>query len=863
MLQPFKALVYRAELIKKHHRRLDEKPEQDSNGRAADQTDGIPPSLQPELDGGSSGRNGGVTVLAAAESQGGRSEGALEKGPGEAAQEIPEQKPDPKAHFACLLEFIDDEIKRRMDYVRGGSCARVTYADLWLLFQPGDVIILKTVSQQAGLVLGTADSGHKAARPFRGGSLKAREEVDGFAIAYVVIEFDGSQLGPVNYKMDIPRFDGEKAIARLPCHPLAYSSIPDVQETLISRGKRFPGMVKVRHMHYSGPAYAADEGNPDYVDSQVVIDFEESFRHNPHWRPDIQNLVGADTSSLMSGVATTSAGARRCDDECCKNDFIFDDSWVEREQSTRYINSLMPQHRSQTPSLCIYPRSLDEIEASGTGFSDLEYLIMPSMACGFIMRSRKWGNTDTEAEVGKKPMVAERRENAFDQLVLPPGHKDMVKSLITQHFRDKESADAESNDIVRGKGKGLIILLHGAPGVGKTSTAECVAEYFDKPLFQITCGDLGVFAADVESALEKHFALASRWGCILLLDEADVFLSARSPTDQLRNSLVSVFLRTLEYYVGCLFLTTNRVGDFDEAFASRIHMSLYYPPLGLESTQRVFNLNLGRIEKRLERKQTKLEVDMVAIVSFIASYWHEYPQARWNGRQIRNGCQTALALAEFESNKAASPRVTKGSGLPPPTAVSLEVKHFQKVADAYLGFIEYLKDIYGVHADERAKENFLRASVRDPATLSKPASSMNPLLTRRGQYQHPHNSPWSEPTPATQHLGPQGRYSSGGYPTGPPSDYAAQGHASTPINPARGGYDSSGYSHHRSYDRQHQEQESQPYTTLSYQRHPESSRQHQPGLETPYPHYEPNVPPQDSTAPYERGWNPTPESLDK
>ena len=45
-----------------------------------------------------------------------------------------------------------------------------------------------------------------------------------------------------------------------------------------------------------------------------------------------------------------------------------------------------------------------------------------------------------------------RRENAFDQLVLPPGHKDMVKSLITQHFQDKESADAGSTDIVRGKG---------------------------------------------------------------------------------------------------------------------------------------------------------------------------------------------------------------------------------------------------------------------------------------------------------------------------------------------------------------------------------------------------------------------------
>jgi hypothetical protein len=47
------------------------------------------------------------------------------------------------------------------------------------------------------------------------------------------------------------------------------------------------------------------------------------------------------------------------------------------------------------------------------------------------------------------------RKTAFDRLVLPPGHTDMILSLITQHFRDKESARSHSDytDIVRGKGQ--------------------------------------------------------------------------------------------------------------------------------------------------------------------------------------------------------------------------------------------------------------------------------------------------------------------------------------------------------------------------------------------------------------------------
>lgn len=76
-------------------------------------------------------------------------------------------------------------------------------------------------------------------------------------------------------------------------------------------------------------------------------------------------------------------------------------------------------------------------------------------------------------------------------------------------------------DLVRGKGKGIIILLHGAPGVGKTSTAECVADLTERPLFPVTCGDIGETALEVQTNLDHNFQLAHKWGCVLLLDEAE------------------------------------------------------------------------------------------------------------------------------------------------------------------------------------------------------------------------------------------------------------------------------------------------------------------------------------------------------
>ncbi|KAJ7099777.1 hypothetical protein C8R44DRAFT_642185 [Mycena epipterygia] len=59
----------------------------------------------------------------------------------------------------------------------------------------------------------------------------------------------------------------------------------------------------------------------------------------------------------------------------------------------------------------------------------------------------------------------------------------------------------------------------------------------------------------------------------VLIDEADVFLEERGTASIERNAMVAVFLRQLEYFQRVLFLTTNRVKQFNPAFQSRIHLS--------------------------------------------------------------------------------------------------------------------------------------------------------------------------------------------------------------------------------------------------------------------------------------------------
>ena len=281
------------------------------------------------------------------------------------------------------------------------------------------------------------------------------------------------------------------------------------------------------------------------------------------------------------------------------------------------------------------------------------------------------------------------KDAGFNDLVIPDDFKKTVKALVKSHAIDSKVPNNHQVDLIRSKGKGLIILLHGVPGVGKTSTAESVAAFTGRPLFPITCGDIGQTAHEVEEKLEAIFLLARKWGCVLLLDEADVFLEKRerSGSSVERNALVSVFLRTLEYYSGILFLTTNRIGSFDEAFISRIHMSLYYADLDQESTIKVWTMNLSRIK----RSGRSIYVDEEQIGAFAREHWRQ--GHRWNGRQIRNAFSTALALAEYDFYEKC--RRTEETGEKPPLKPALLAKHFKAVAQTSADFDNYLSNVYG------------------------------------------------------------------------------------------------------------------------------------------------------------------------
>lgn len=233
----------------------------------------------------------------------------------------------------------------------------------------------------------------------------------------------------------------------------------------------------------------------------------------------------------------------------------------------------------------------------------------------------------------------------------------------------------------------------------------------------------------MEKKLEEAFQLAQLWSCVLLLDEADIFLAQRNESDIQRNALVSgeqnafaypglksqtpnhwltkhthtpfqVFLRVLEYYEGILFLTTNRVGVFDEAFKSRIHLPLYYPPLEWKYTKKIWHTHLLKLDR-----SGLFDVDVEDILAYAETFFEKQSSRGskigpvWNGRQIRNAFQSAVALAGYKRGHG------EGVGV---QRIRIDREHFERVSKVSNEFNHYIYSIKSANDADKAERLGIR-----------------------------------------------------------------------------------------------------------------------------------------------------------
>ncbi|KAI2481712.1 SpoVK ATPase AAA+ class [Pyrenophora tritici-repentis] len=343
----------------------------------------------------------------------------------------------------------------------------------------------------------------------------------------------------------------------LAAYPLKYHKDPEgIKKQLISRGMKFVALQGMNYRLQKGIAYMKHKNSiiRFIINGRVMVDPAIFRRINPNY----------PLSYLKQDELAQNEEEEDEDDDddcCCESDEEEKNEEKDKMRIVMWKDKKGKKHPIRVPQSVV-----DKEKGEGTGqqlsgdedasetkrhvFTEEELLIASPVVLGFAFSEKLW----LEFSLSGIDEIKWNAE-AFSSLVLPSQIKQNLKGLVSSH---RFNAAKTIDDVIQGKGKGLNVVLHGPPGVGKTLTGESIAEYLKCPLYAVSAGELGTNSRSLETDLNRIMDITHSWGAILLLDEADVFLEARQPHDIHRNSLVSVFLRLTEYYQGILFLTTNR-----------------------------------------------------------------------------------------------------------------------------------------------------------------------------------------------------------------------------------------------------------------------------------------------------------------
>ena len=125
----------------------------------------------------------------------------------------------------------------------------------------------------------------------------------------------------------------------------------------------------------------------------------------------------------------------------------------------QYSRSVTAASRNFIFGTRVFPSGTEAISK----LSDEEIMMCHPWLPGFSLELKKWG-LFLVSNITEVPY----NDTAFHGLVLPENQKKLISSLVE---RQDHQRDDGFDDLIRGKGRGLIFLLHGPPGVGKTYTA--------------------------------------------------------------------------------------------------------------------------------------------------------------------------------------------------------------------------------------------------------------------------------------------------------------------------------------------------------------------------------------------------------
>lgn len=423
-----------------------------------------------------------------------------------------ETKSEPRRLLKCVFQYLEPELSTTLTAAPALiDRDEITFELLWTIFPAGAV----TISEYDGdnhLYLVSKTQFKKDAD---------RNNV--FAVDLVYLDYDGRTHGWRDTTVNIREFVGIKRIAELETTPIEHADVPDSEiQRLTDRGKKACLLATGGYKSHRGKATTLELSRETgrlylvetFVEGRIIIDVEEYTNNQQYDR--------LKTATIPTGLAIL-AGVKRSEPTDTEQGFL-DNLLIPQ------YNGYMPGDPYANPSVgkaLIKPtlqgtQNVDDL-LSAHQWTNSAVGIPPEAfyrgaVRGYCLSTKSWATfrVDNISEI-------KWNDNAFDRLVMSEARKALIKAAVEEQSRNKTDHD----DIVEGKGQGLIMLFSGSPGTGKTLTAESIADILRLPLYSVDASQLGDTTEEIERKLRSVLRLVASWEAVLLLDEADVFMGKR------------------------------------------------------------------------------------------------------------------------------------------------------------------------------------------------------------------------------------------------------------------------------------------------------------------------------------------------
>lgn len=347
------------------------------------------------------------------------------------------EEPIAREHLKLFRDVLFDELKNaiaaKLDLVKNGV---ITFEFLWTIFEPQTLVYGNSDGKECVFKL---NSSHTATDQRRG--------LDFLQLDVWSVDWDGTKFGQHTTYLQNYEFSGTTPITSLQAYPLEFH--PEKEQLirrLVLRGKLFERFAGYHYKAYRGVAlgYGRCGMIRHNIESRIIIDCEAHNRFLPNNAVYFNNLF-KPSKKTMGGIDDEEEDENLYDSSDADCDFI---ATPDTEN-----DACKPKHRPLTTE---------------------ELLLAVPYVRGYAIKTKKWlwFYVDQVEEI-------QFAQDAFASLVLPKEQKSLIRAFVESQVKYKDDFD----DIIAGKGRGMIMLLAGPPGVGKTLTSESVAEDMKVPLY--------------------------------------------------------------------------------------------------------------------------------------------------------------------------------------------------------------------------------------------------------------------------------------------------------------------------------------------------------------------------------------------